>query len=68
MSSSQSKDHPFEVDLDVVKFDEQSDRVKLVGYLGKRLTVRYEKGILLLSGDEGSIKIHLDEEDLSGIR
>jgi len=61
----QVNDHGFELELDIVKFREDSDRVILNGFLGNELDVEYEESILKIIGNEGSFKIYLEEEKIN---
>ena len=67
MSTFDSRDHQFELDLDIIKYEEDSNKVKIVGFLGRNLDVRYDEGVLWLCGNEGDLKLYLTEEDLNGI-
>jgi hypothetical protein len=60
------KDHMFELELDIVKFSDESDRVRLVGFLGDKLDIRYKDNILRMVGNEGSLLVHLDKEGYNG--
>ena len=68
MISLDPKDHPFELELDIIKFDEEDNRVKITGFLGNNMEIQYEKGVLWLRGNEGNLKLYLKEEDLSELK
>ena len=68
MKSLDPKDHPFELELDIIKFNEEDDRVIITGFLGKNMEIYYEKGALCLCGNEGNLKLYLDKGDLSGFK
>jgi hypothetical protein len=57
----------FELELDIVKFTEESDGVKLVGFLGEILNIQYEGETLWFNGCEGDLKIWIKKEELYGI-
>ena len=61
-------EHQFELELDIVKFSENSHRVRLIGYLGDNLDVEYNGKLLKIIGSEGFFKLHIDEEEINGYK
>ena len=58
------EDHLFTVEVDIVKMDQDSDRVVINGYLGDSIETKYHDNHLLLKGSEASIRLHLSPEEL----
>ena len=60
-------DHAFTVTVDIVKLDQESDRVVISGYLGGKLEVRLNGDRLEFEGDEASISILINRHELASI-
>jgi hypothetical protein len=63
-----TREHMFELELDIVKFNENSDRIRLIGYLGERVDVQYDGKLLKMIGSEGFFKLHINEEEVNGFK
>lgn len=61
-----AEDHGFELELDIVKFNEESNRVIINGFLGEDLDVSYREGVLIMTGNEGTFKVYIREEEMNG--
>ena len=59
-----NEDHLFTLEVDIIQFDEKSDRVIVNGYLGNNLETEYREGKLHLRGNEASISLHISRDDL----
>ncbi len=59
-----NEDHLFTLEVDIIQFDDKSDRVILNGYLGNSLGTEYREGKLHIQGNEASIQLHLSKEEL----
>jgi hypothetical protein len=57
-------DHAFTVEVDILKFDQESDRVVLNGFLGEIKEIKYYNKILTIIGDEASISLKINKEEL----
>jgi hypothetical protein len=64
---SGAEDHAFTVAVDIVRLDQESDRVVITGYLGSRLEVGLNGDRLEFKGDEASISILIDRHELGSI-
>jgi hypothetical protein len=60
-------DHTFTVEVDILKFDEESDRVVLNGFLGEIKEVRYFNNHLTIRGNEATISLRITKEELGAL-
>lgn len=58
------EDHLFRVEVDILQFDQDSDRVVINGYLGDKIEIQYTGEHLMLQGSEASISLKLSLEEL----
>jgi len=58
------EDHLFRVEVDIIQFDQDSDRVVINGYLGDKIETQYTGEHLMLQGSEASISLKLSLEEL----
>jgi len=61
------EDHLFRVEVDIIQFDQDSDRVVINGYLGDKIETEYIGQQLLVLGSEASISLHITPEELKAI-
>jgi hypothetical protein len=61
------EDHAFTVEVDIVKFDQASDRIVLNGFLGEINEIRYQDNKLVIVGDEASVSLSIKKEELGKI-
>lgn len=61
------EDHGFELELDIIRFNEESNRVIINGFLGDELDVSYKDGVLTMTGSEGTFKVYVREEEMNGL-
>jgi hypothetical protein len=64
---SGADDHAFTVAVEIVKLDQESDRVVISGYLGGKLEVELNGNRLEFKGDEASISILVNRHELGSI-
>jgi len=60
-------DHAFTVEVDILKFDQESDRVVLNGFLGEIEEIRYVDNHLTIIGNEATISLQIKKEELGTI-
>ena len=60
-------DHAFTVEVDILKFDQESDRVVLNGFLGEIEEIRYVDNHLTIIGNEATISLQINKEELGTI-
>lgn len=60
-------EHVFTVEVDVVRFDQDSDRVVLKGFLGAISEIMYKNNLLIIVGDEASISLGISKEELAAV-
>ena len=60
-------DHAFTVEVDILKFDQESDRVVLNGFLGEIEEIRYVDSHLTIIGNEATISLQIKKEELGTI-
>lgn len=58
------ENHLFTLEVDIIQFDQKSDRVVINGYLGDKLETQYTGEHLMLQGSEASISLKLSPEEL----
>ena len=58
------EDHLFTLEVDIIQFDQDSDRVVINGYLGEEIETQYTGEHLMLQGSEASISLKLSPEKL----
>jgi len=56
-------DHAFTVEVDILKFDQESDRVVLNGFLGEIEEIRYVNNHLTIIGNEATISLQIKKEE-----
>ncbi len=61
------EEHGFELELDIIKYNEESNRVLINGFLGEELAVEYKDGVLVMTGTEGTFKVYIREEEMNGL-
>lgn len=62
-----TEDHGFELELDIIRFNEESNRVVINGFLGDTLDLDYRDGVLTMTGSEGTFKVYVREEEMNGL-
>jgi hypothetical protein len=60
-------DHAFMVEVDILKFDQESNRVVLNGFLGEIEEKRYIDSNLTIIGNEAIISLRINKEELGAI-
>ena len=58
------EDHLFTLEVDIIQFDQDSDRVVINGYLGDKIEPLYTGEHLMLQGSEASISLKLSPEEI----
>ena len=56
--------HPFTLEIDIIQFDRDSNRVIVKGYLGENLETEYVDEVLMIHGSEANIFLHISKEEL----
>ena len=64
---SEISEHSFTLVVDIVKLNPDSDRVIVNGCLGEALEAKFLGDRLILVGDEASISISINEDELEEI-
>ena len=59
-----NEEHPFTLEIDIIQYDMDSDRVVVRGYLGENLETEYMDEVLMLRGSEANISLHISKEEL----
>jgi hypothetical protein len=63
----ETADHAFTIEVDILKFDQESDRVVLNGFLGEIEEIRYVDNNLTITGNEAIISLIIKQDELSAI-
>jgi hypothetical protein len=58
------EEHSFTVTVDIVKMDQDSDRVVINGFLGEELDIQLSEDGLELVGNEASITVAMNPEKI----
>ena len=58
------EEHSFTVTVDIVKMDQDSDRVVINGFLGEELEIQINEDGLELVGNEASITVAMNPEKI----
>ena len=58
------EDHLFTLEVDIIQFDQESDRVVINGYLGDKIETKYAGKDLMFQGSEASISLKLSPKEL----
>jgi len=67
MNETAQNDHAFCVEADIVKLNDVKNRLLVEGYLGEITDISYVKGLLVIKGLEGNLKINLKEKEIQKI-
>jgi hypothetical protein len=60
-------DHAFTLEVDIVKFDPESERILMKGFLGAINEISHRENLLIIEGDEASISLRINIEELAAI-
>ncbi|MCB2171383.1 hypothetical protein KQH65_01455 [archaeon] len=58
------EDHLFTLEVDIIQFDQDSDRVVINGSLGDKIEPLYTGKDLMFQGSEASISLELSPEEI----
>jgi len=58
------EDRLFTLEVDIIQFDQDSDRVVINGSLGDKIETKYTGKDLMFQGSEASISLKLSPEEL----
>ena len=58
------EDHLFTLEVDIIQFDQDSDRVVINGSLGDKIETLYTGKDLMFQGSEASISLKFSPEEL----
>jgi hypothetical protein len=59
------EDHQFTLEVDIIRFDQDSDRVVINGYLGDKIKTDYTGDKLLLHGSEACISLNISQDEFN---
>jgi hypothetical protein len=56
--------HPFMLEIDIIQYDRDSDRVVVRGYLGDYIETEYSDDLLMIRGSEANISLRMSKSEL----
>ena len=56
--------HPFTLEIDIIQYDKDSDRVIVRGYLGDHLEAEYSDELLVFQGNEAKLSLQISKTEV----